>query len=89
MAEEALAKALPEGFTMADIHRDNAKTARAKAADAALDAKLERAEMGSHRGLKNGRNFLWNVLRHKSKAEQESYRANFDSVFPDAPGAGL
>ena len=79
----------PEGKTMTDVHHDLAKVNKAKARDAALDAKLERAEMGGHRGLKNGRNFLWNVFRHRTKEEMDTYRENMDRVFPNAPGAGF
>ena len=41
-----------------------------------------------HNGVPNGRNFAtWD---HPGYTEdQRKYRGNFDSIFPDAPGAGL
>lgn len=89
MSEEALAKAvMPEGYTMSEIKSDVAKIKRAEAADRERDRKIE-AEFSGHRGLKDGRNFLWNVFRFQSKSSREKYRSNFDLAFPDSPGAGL
>lgn len=89
MSEEALAKAvMPEGYTMDEIKSDVAKIKRAEAEDREFDRKAE-AEFRSHRGLKDGRNFLWNVFRWQTKSSRDKYRENFDLAFPDSPGAGL
>lgn len=42
----------------------------------------------SHRELPNGRNFMCFNHEHDPEADQK-YRDNFDSIFPNAPGAGL
>lgn len=56
------------------------------AAERALDAKLEK-HFKHHRELPNGRNFrCWN--RDKDVVADRKYRDNFDSIFPNSPGAG-
>ena len=45
-------------------------------------------EMKGHRGLKNGRDYRWNIFRYITKDEFDKFRSNFDKVFPNAPGAG-
>jgi len=42
-----------------------------------------------HRGLIDGRDYRWNVFRWITEKERDSYRENFDEIFPDAPGAGV
>lgn len=89
MSEEALAKAvMPEGYTMGEIKQDVAKIKKAQAEDRNFDRKME-AEFSGHRGLKSGRNFMWNVFRHRSQEDMDNYRDNFDLAFPNAPGAGF
>ena len=58
------------------------------AEEIAFEKKAERWFRGQ-RELPNGRNFLWNSFRFKSKEDLENYRKNFDLVFPHAPGAGI
>lgn len=49
--------------------------------------KREDQELGkSQRELKNGRNFLWNVMRFH---DNDDYRDEFDRIFPKAPGVGI
>ena len=43
----------------------------------------------SQRELPNKRNFLWDTFRFRTKKDIDSYRRNFDLVFPHAPGAGI
>ena len=48
----------------------------------------------SHREIPNGRDFRWNSYRYDNYHSQDGrpilrFRNNFDSVFPDAPGAGI
>ena len=53
----------------------------------ATDAQIER-HFKSHPELPNGRNFhVWGG-DNDPKAE-ENYRKNFDSIFPNSPGAGI
>lgn len=56
--------------------------------DAQLDKRMEQefGKHGSHRELKPGRNFLWDVMRYH---DGQDYRKNFDAIFPNAPGAGI
>lgn len=53
--------------------------------EAVFDAKAEK-HFKSHPELPNGRNvWAWN-REHQPKADAK-YKANFDSIFPNAPGA--
>jgi hypothetical protein len=79
---------MPDGLSMADVMADNARSAAAARQDAVAEAMAD-AECNSHRGLKNGRNFMWNVFRHRSRKDMDNYRENFDNVFPNSPGAGF
>jgi hypothetical protein len=57
------------------------------AQEAAFEKKAEK-HFKSHRELPAGRNFTcWN--RDKDTAADRKYRENFDSIFPNAPGAGI
>lgn len=57
------------------------------AAERADDARMDKAFRG-HRELPAGRNFrCWN--RDKDTVADEKYRNNFDSIFPNSPGAGF
>lgn len=57
------------------------------AIDRATDAKIE-AHFRTYQPLPNGRNFhTWN--HRKDIAADDRYRDNFDSIFPNAPGAGM
>ncbi len=43
----------------------------------------------SHRDTPSGRNFVfWNSGPNINE-EQDNYRNNFDSIFPNSPGAGV
>lgn len=39
-----------------------------------------------HRGLQNGRDFRWNVFRHRDEDKQDLDK-KFDKAFPTAPGS--
>ena len=42
----------------------------------------------SHRDTPTGRNFVyWNGV--ETAQDRQNYRDNFDSIFPNAPGAGM
>jgi len=41
----------------------------------------------SQRELPNGRDYRWN--QEKDNKAESAYRNNFDSIFPNAPGAGF
>lgn len=57
------------------------------AQEAVFEARAER-HFRSHPELPNGRNvWAWN-REHQPKADRK-YKANFDTIFPDAPGAGI
>ena len=43
----------------------------------------------SQRETPNGRSFLWDTYRWKTRADMLNYRKNFDRVFPKAPGARM
>jgi len=45
--------------------------------------------LAGQRELPNGRNFLCFSLRFKDENDMKNYRENFDTVFPNAPGAGI
>lgn len=53
-----------------------------------FEKKVDR-EMAGHRGLKNGRDYRWNVFRHITAKDRENFRKGYDQVFPNAPGAGI
>lgn len=56
------------------------------------EAKHERFEENyfkSQREIPNGRNFLWDTYRFRTKSDIDSYRDNFDRIFPNAPGVGI
>ena len=46
-------------------------------------------EFKGQRPLQNGRDFRWNKPHWHIKEEDKSFRANFDRIFPNSPGAGL
>lgn len=79
---------MPEGMTMADIHRDNAITAKAARDDAEFDRKSDEHFRTTHPGLRKGRHFLWNVMRHHdSLGIAETFEANYHETFPTCPGS--
>jgi hypothetical protein len=53
-----------------------------------FEDKAERYFKGQ-RELPPGRDFRWNTFRFNEKRDIENYRANYDRIFPQAPGAGL
>ena len=53
-----------------------------------FEAKAEKHFKGQ-RELPPGRDFRWNQPHHLATAGDAQYRKNFDSIFPNAPGAGL
>ena len=71
-----------------DVRADNIKRMAAIRAEAKFERKAEKMLSG-HRVFPNGRDYRCFVQRHITRAERESYRRNFDSIFPDAPGAGI
>ena len=56
--------------------------------ESALDRKIDQ-HFRSQRELPNGRNFLWNTYRFRDEIDTDSYRKNFDDIFPNAPGSGI
>lgn len=52
----------------------------------AFEKKAEK-HFRSHRELPSGRDFRWNS--EKDPEADNKYRTNFDTVFPNAPGAGF
>lgn len=58
------------------------------AANEAIFEKKAERHFKSHRELPSGRNFTcWN--RDKDVEADRKYRENFDSIFPNSPGAGI
>lgn len=49
--------------------------------------KFEQSYFKSQRELPNGRDFRWNM--QIDPVSEHSYRENFDTIFPNAPGAGF
>lgn len=64
----------------------NGKGAMTAAQEAAFDKRVDK-HFQSHRELPNGRNFRWNS--EKDPEADRKYRNNFDSIFPNSPGAGI
>mgnify|MGYP001556254212 CR=1 FL=1 len=64
------------------------------AEEKAFEKKAER-HFKSQREIPNGRDYRWNSYRFSQhemdngKTADENFRDNFDSVFPNAPGAGI
>ena len=56
------------------------------AQEAAFDAKAEK-HFKSHRELPNGKDYRFNHTFNKN--EERRFKANFDTIFPNAPGAGI
>ncbi len=61
--------------------------------EAAFERKAEKY-FRSQREIPNGRDFRWNSYRYDNYDSLDGkpvlrFRDNFDSVFPDAPGAGI
>lgn len=52
----------------------------------AFEKKAEK-HFRSQRELPNGRDFRWNS--EKDPEAERKYRKNFDSIFPNSPGAGI
>ena len=52
----------------------------------AFEKKAER-HFKSHRELPNGRDYRFN--KTYSKEEDRKFKANFDAIFPNSPGAGM
>ncbi len=71
-----------------DAKRDNELTRQAIQQDQAFDRQSDQFHRGQ-KELPPGRNFLWNIFRHKSKSDLAKYRSNFDRAFPNAPGIGI
>lgn len=58
-----------------------------EAEETAFEARADK-HFKSHPELPKGRSFMhWN--RDKNTKGDKKYRANFDSIFPNAPGKGL
>lgn len=74
---------LPIGKSMGDIHRDNLRTAEAIRKDQETQRKMD-ADFVGHRGLRDGRHFLWNTFRYH---DSDLYRVGVDRTFPNAPGS--
>lgn len=49
--------------------------------------KFEEKYFKSQRELPNGRDFRWN--QDKDPVAEKNFRKNFDSIFPNSPGAGF
>lgn len=77
-----------EPHDMTSVFQDNAKTFASMRAEAEFERKAE-AHFRGQRELPNGRNFRWEHFRFDTGKDRESYRANYDRIFPDAPGAGM
>lgn len=74
---------------MTDIRHDLAKKAASRRAAEAFERKSEK-HFRSERELPPGRDFRWNKDTGSWAAEAEDkYRANFDNIFPNAPGVGI
>lgn len=58
-------------------------------ADVETFKKKREKHFRSHRELPPGRDYRWNVMRYITKKERDAYRKNYDSIFPNAPGAGI
>lgn len=54
--------------------------------EARFEAKAEQ-HFKSHPELPNGRDFRFN--HEYNKDEDNRYKANFDTIFPNSPGAGI
>ena len=54
--------------------------------EAAFERKAEK-HFKSHPELPNGRTFRFN--HEFNEVEEEKYKANFDAIFPNSPGAGI
>ena len=57
-----------------------------EATEKAFDQKVEKY-FRSQRELPLGRDFRWNSA--KDPVAEKKFRDNFDSIFPDSPGAGI
>lgn len=57
-----------------------------EAEENAFEAKAEK-HFKSHRELPNGRDYRFN--KSYSKKEDKKFKANFDAIFPNAPGNGI
>lgn len=56
------------------------------------EARAERLiekDLKHHRTFPNGRDYRCFVQRFITDDERDSYRSNFDKIFPNAPGAGF
>jgi hypothetical protein len=56
--------------------------------EAAFERKAER-HFKSQRTLLPGRDYRFNILRWITYDERQSYRKNFDTIFPKSPGARI
>lgn len=65
------------------VRRDNARTAEAIRKDAE-DSRRSDESFKSHRGLRDGRNFMWDCFRHR---EFSALRENYDSTFKGCVGS--
>jgi hypothetical protein len=43
----------------------------------------------SQRELPNGRDYRWNSFIHITPEQRKNFRKNMDTIFPNAPGAGI
>lgn len=80
---------IPEGMTMGDILADNARGAAAAREDAAFCAKSDSYFRTTHPGLRAGRNFMWDVMRHRdgSLGRAASFERNYHQTFKGCPGS--
>jgi hypothetical protein len=80
---------IPEGYTMGDIYSDNHRTEQGRLADEAFQKKSDKYFQTTHPGLINGRNFLWNVLRHQdgNVGLCPTFKQNYDATFKGCPGS--
>ena len=78
---------MPDGPTVTGAMQDNMKTRQAARSEAEFERRADKMLAG-HRQAPNGRNFMAFRMRDGMEPEcTDNYRANFNSIFPDAPGA--
>jgi len=80
---------MPKGYTMRDVYADNARTSEAARRDREFDRKAEAHFRNTHKGLRNGRNFLWDVMRHRdsSLGGAENFEERYNNTFMGCPGS--
>uniref|UniRef100_A0A6M3IF17 Uncharacterized protein n=1 Tax=viral metagenome TaxID=1070528 RepID=A0A6M3IF17_9ZZZZ len=76
---------MPEGKTLTDVHHDNAVMRAEIARDEAFQKKSDEHFRRTHPGLRNGRNFLWDVMRHRDFGD--TFGEKFDQTFKGCVGS--